>query len=115
MCTYLQLQKLYNNSLSVRSDLQILSDRFEDGGMTGNFKRQAEPSVLVPIVFTAQLLDNTTSVEQVTQEIENAVSSGEIIGFSAVGMYLVCINSTYFIMYYTFRYLYMPYYINSSK
>jgi len=80
---YLKLQKLYNNSQSVRGDLQILSNRFEEDLVS---KKRAEPRVLVPIVYTAQLLDDTNSVEQVTQDIQNAVSSGEIIGFSAVGM-----------------------------
>ena len=62
--------------------LKTLSEGFEDRV----FKRQTEPSDLIPIVYTAQLLDDTISVEQVTQDIQNAVSSGEIIGFSAVGM-----------------------------
>ena len=80
---YLQLRKLYNNSKSVRGDLQTLSEGFEDRVS----KRQTETSNLVPIVYTAQLLDDTISVEQVTQDIQNAISSGEIIAFNAVGMY----------------------------
>jgi len=88
---------LYNNSQSVRGDLQILSDRFNvDDSRRGRSKRQIE-LVLVPIVYTAQLLDDTNSVESVTQRIQDAVATGavvlgEIIAFSAVGMHIICIG-----------------------
>ena len=85
---------MFKGSSSVRVEIEILSfDRVLIQDRSSNVKRQtqtatdSELSVLVPYRISAQLIGNDTSLENVSQTIQNIFNqSGEIIGFNSVGM-----------------------------
>ena len=85
---------MYNGSESVSVEFEILPDRVVvlDRSSSGITRRQTgvlpvELSVLVPYVITVQLLNNGTSLENVSQAIQGVFNvSGEIVGFNSVGM-----------------------------
>ena len=79
----------------VSTTLTILPDRLfvQQNSADGNTaKRQITPmqySIMAPVIFTANLMNGSTSVENVTQAIRNidvSANRSEIIGFNAVGM-----------------------------
>jgi len=105
---------LYNGSQSVSIEFEILlveilpdvlpnSDRSSSSIKRRQIENLPFLSVLVPYVITVQLLDNDTSLENIAQDFQNIFNaSGEIVGFSAVGMPTILLNC-FFI--YTSRYL----------
>ena len=82
------MQLLQSESVSI--EFEILPDRLFVLDRSGSFKRQILPaqlSVEVLFAITVELLDNDTSLEDVSQAIQSLFDdSGEIIGFNSVGM-----------------------------
>ena len=76
----------------ISTELTVLSDRLYVPTSRIPAKRQVSSmqySLLAPVIFTANIMNRTTSAENVTQMIRSAdivSADSEIIGFNSVGM-----------------------------
>lgn len=80
---------------SISTELTVLSDRLyvqTNIDSSGDQKRQTRStkySILAPVVFTINIMNDTALAEDVTNTIEtldDSTSRNEIVGFNAVGM-----------------------------
>ena len=72
--------------------------------MTETTSISIQYSILIPVIFTVNVMNGTRSVENITQTIRNITNKNEIIGFNAVG---VLKKSLILILFYVYRCLYM--------
>ena len=88
----------------ISTELTVLSDRLYVPTITNIYsripaKRQVSSmqySLLAPVIFTANIMNRTTSAENVTQMIRSAdivSADSEIIGFNSVGMCILRITT----------------------
>lgn len=88
---FIQLTKLYDdNSSLISTELTVLSDRLYTDTRLQK-KRQISSmrySLLAPVIFTVNVMNRTTSAENITEMIRSTdvfTEEIEIIGFNSVG------------------------------